>query len=102
MYPNVPIRYVAERDTLVNCNLCGGEPHCVSFCPHSQESKDWGVPELDTPYVYPAEDLVRKFIKPGFKGGADENVSQMRPGDAGYLRDAGWSFDDLSPGHHSV
>ena len=32
-YPNTPIRYDAEREICIKCDLCGGDPLCVKFCP---------------------------------------------------------------------
>jgi Fe-S-cluster-containing hydrogenase component 2 len=34
-YPNSLIRYDAQREICVKCDLCGGEPLCVKFCPES-------------------------------------------------------------------
>ena len=34
-YPNSPIRYDAQREICVKCDLCGGDPLCVKFCPES-------------------------------------------------------------------
>jgi Fe-S-cluster-containing hydrogenase component 2 len=34
-YPNTPIRYDAGRQVCVKCDLCGGDPLCVKYCPES-------------------------------------------------------------------
>ena len=34
-YPNSPIRYDAQREICVKCDLCVGDPLCVKFCPES-------------------------------------------------------------------
>jgi Fe-S-cluster-containing hydrogenase component 2 len=34
-YPNTPIRYDAQNEICVKCDLCGGEPLCVKYCPES-------------------------------------------------------------------
>jgi len=34
-YPNSPIRYDAQREICVKCDLCDGDPLCVKFCPES-------------------------------------------------------------------
>jgi len=34
-YPNSPIKYDAERNIAVKCDLCGGDPLCVKYCPES-------------------------------------------------------------------
>jgi carbon-monoxide dehydrogenase iron sulfur subunit len=34
-YPNTPIRYDAERNITVKCDLCGGDPLCVKYCPEA-------------------------------------------------------------------
>jgi Fe-S-cluster-containing hydrogenase component 2 len=33
MYPNTPIRFDAQRNIAVKCDLCDGDPLCVKFCP---------------------------------------------------------------------
>ena len=33
--PNIPIMYDPERNICVKCDLCGGEPLCVKFCPEA-------------------------------------------------------------------
>ena len=33
IYPNSPIYYDAERNVSFKCDLCGGDPLCVKFCP---------------------------------------------------------------------
>ena len=53
-YPNSPIRYDADRNICVKCDLCDGEPQCVKFCPKSVDL---------TPHLYPVEDRVLKFVK---------------------------------------
>jgi Fe-S-cluster-containing hydrogenase component 2 len=37
-YPNTPIRYDAQREICVKCDLCGGDPLCVKYCPESSLS----------------------------------------------------------------
>ena len=34
-YPNSPIRYNAQTGKSFKCDLCGGEPKCVKYCPLS-------------------------------------------------------------------
>lgn len=34
-YPNTPIRYDASRKICLKCDLCGGNPLCVKFCPEA-------------------------------------------------------------------
>jgi len=34
-YPNSPIRYDAQNEIAVKCDLCGGDPLCVKYCPES-------------------------------------------------------------------
>lgn len=34
-YPNTPIMYDSEREICVKCDLCGGNPLCVKFCPEA-------------------------------------------------------------------
>jgi len=34
-YPNTPIMYDPERNICLKCDLCGGEPLCVKFCPEA-------------------------------------------------------------------
>jgi carbon-monoxide dehydrogenase iron sulfur subunit len=34
-YPDSPIRYDAKRDVYVKCDLCGGDPLCVKYCPEA-------------------------------------------------------------------
>ena len=53
-YPNTPIRYDAQREICVKCDLCGGDPLCVKFCPKSVDI---------TPHLYPEKDRVLKFVK---------------------------------------
>lgn len=33
-YPEGPIQYDSNRQICLKCDLCGGEPQCVKFCPH--------------------------------------------------------------------
>lgn len=53
-YPNTPIRYDAERKICLKCDLCGGDPLCVKFCPKSVDL---------TPHYIPEKDRVLKFVK---------------------------------------
>jgi Fe-S-cluster-containing dehydrogenase component len=53
-YPNTPIRYDASTKKCVKCDLCGGDPLCVKFCPKSVSL---------TPHYYPEKDRVLKFVK---------------------------------------
>ena len=53
-YPNSPIRYDAEREICLKCDLCGGDPQCVKFCPKSVDL---------APHYIPEEDRVLKFVK---------------------------------------
>jgi Fe-S-cluster-containing hydrogenase component 2 len=55
-YPNSPIRYDASRNICVKCDLCGGEPQCVKFCPKSVDL---------SAHLYPPKDRVLKFVKTG-------------------------------------
>lgn len=34
-YPNAPIRYDAEREICLKCDLCDGDPLCVRYCPEA-------------------------------------------------------------------
>jgi anaerobic carbon-monoxide dehydrogenase iron sulfur subunit len=34
-YPNSPIRYDAKRRICIKCDLCGGNPLCVQYCPEA-------------------------------------------------------------------
>ena len=34
-YPNSPIIYDPERNICLKCDLCGGDPLCVKFCPEA-------------------------------------------------------------------
>jgi Fe-S-cluster-containing hydrogenase component 2 len=58
-YPNSPIRYDAERKICLKCDLCGGDPLCVKFCPKSVDLTDIA------PSYIPEEDRVLKFVKYG-------------------------------------
>jgi len=43
-YPNTPIMYDPERNICIKCDLCGGDPLCVKFCPEAALSlvkRDW-------------------------------------------------------------
>jgi Fe-S-cluster-containing hydrogenase component 2 len=53
-YPNSPIRFNAETKKSLKCDLCGGDPQCVKFCPKSVSL---------TPHLYPEKDRVLKFVK---------------------------------------
>jgi Fe-S-cluster-containing hydrogenase component 2 len=35
LHPNSPIYYHAEKKICFKCDLCGGEPLCVKFCPEA-------------------------------------------------------------------
>jgi carbon-monoxide dehydrogenase iron sulfur subunit len=35
LYPNSPIRYDAARKIAIKCDLCGGDPLCIKYCPES-------------------------------------------------------------------
>lgn len=52
-YPNTPIRFNEEEGYCVKCDLCGGEPKCVKFCPMSLSV---------APNVFPVEDHPLRFI----------------------------------------
>jgi Fe-S-cluster-containing hydrogenase component 2 len=56
-YPNSPIRYDPEREICIKCDLCGGEPLCVKFCPKSVDFTDIA------PSYIPEKDRVLKFVK---------------------------------------
>jgi carbon-monoxide dehydrogenase iron sulfur subunit len=34
-YPNTPIRHDSKINVCFKCDLCGGEPLCVKFCPEA-------------------------------------------------------------------
>lgn len=34
-HPNTPIFYDAARKKCLKCDLCGGDPQCVRFCPEA-------------------------------------------------------------------
>lgn len=34
-YPHAPIRYDTNKEVCVKCDLCGGQPLCVKFCPEA-------------------------------------------------------------------
>lgn len=34
-YPNTPIRYDTNRKVCIKCDLCGGDPRCVKYCPEA-------------------------------------------------------------------
>ena len=34
-YPDTPIRYDARRKICLKCDLCGGDPLCVKYCPEA-------------------------------------------------------------------
>jgi Fe-S-cluster-containing hydrogenase component 2 len=53
-YPNTPIRFDAEKNVAIKCDLCGGDPQCVKFCPKSVDL---------APHLYPEEVRVLKFVK---------------------------------------
>ena len=53
-YPNTPIKYDAQNEICVKCDLCGGDPLCVKFCGKSVSL---------TPHLYPEEDHALKFVK---------------------------------------
>jgi Fe-S-cluster-containing dehydrogenase component len=53
-YPNSPIRYDAVAKKCLKCDLCGGDPQCVKFCPKSVSL---------APHLYPEKDRVLKFVK---------------------------------------
>lgn len=53
-YPNTPIRYDPERKVCIKCDLCGGDPQCVKFCPKSVDL---------TPNYIPEEKRALRFVK---------------------------------------
>ena len=53
-YPNSPIRLKASTKKAIKCDLCGGDPQCVKFCPKSVSL---------SPHLYPEKDRVLKFVK---------------------------------------
>ena len=34
-YPNTPIYYDAIKKTCIKCDMCGGDPLCIKFCPEA-------------------------------------------------------------------
>ncbi len=34
-YPNTPICYDDDRNICLKCDLCGGDPLCIKFCPEA-------------------------------------------------------------------
>jgi len=34
-YPNSPIRFDPVRNVAIKCDLCGGQPLCVKYCPEA-------------------------------------------------------------------
>ncbi len=34
-YPNTPIKYDAKREICIKCDLCGGVPLCMKYCPEA-------------------------------------------------------------------
>ncbi len=53
-YPNSAIRLIPATKKAIKCDLCGGDPQCVKFCPKSVAL---------TPHLYPEKDRVLKFVK---------------------------------------
>ena len=56
-YPNSPIRYNEEKHVCIKCDLCGGDPLCVKFCPKSVDLTHI------SPNIIPEEDRVLKFVR---------------------------------------
>ncbi len=53
-YPNSAVRVIPATKKAIKCDLCGGDPQCVKFCPKSVAL---------TPHLYPEKDRVLKFVK---------------------------------------
>lgn len=53
-WPNTPIRFNEEENVCVKCDLCGGEPKCVKFCPMSLTV---------APNVFPVDQHPVRFIR---------------------------------------
>ncbi len=53
-YPNAPIRFVTSKNIVIKCDLCGGDPQCVKFCPMSVSF---------SPSCYPVNEHPLKFVK---------------------------------------
>jgi Fe-S-cluster-containing hydrogenase component 2 len=53
-HPNTPIRFDAEKNVAIKCDLCDGDPQCVKFCPKSVDL---------TPNYIPEEARVLRFVK---------------------------------------
>ena len=53
-YPNAPIWFNEKLGVAFKCDLCGGEPQCVKYCPMSA---NW------SPKVYPEDEHPLRFEK---------------------------------------
>jgi anaerobic carbon-monoxide dehydrogenase iron sulfur subunit len=56
-YPDSPIRFDPDAKKCVKCDLCGGDPLCVKFCPKSVDLT------AIAPSVIPEKDRVMFFVK---------------------------------------
>ncbi|GEM_PF-929728 len=92
MYPNQPIKYNPTTKKVKNCDLCGGDPLCVKFCPQSQDLTKLVTPKgpNGSSYVRPEKNRVRKFIKtPVAANASKEGVRWLSQVDD----DNWWAFD---------
>ena len=54
-YPHAPIFFNEDTGTCHKCDLCGGEPQCVKFCPMSLSLSEHCYPADEHPLTYTAE-----------------------------------------------
>lgn len=54
-YPDAPIYYDEEAGTCFKCDLCGGDPQCLKFCPMSAS---WSE------HVYPLDKHPLRLVQP--------------------------------------
>ena len=50
--PNSPIYYDEETQTCFKCDLCGGDPQCVKFCPMSASFSERAYPADEHPLTF--------------------------------------------------
>lgn len=51
-YPKTPIFYDKEKGVCHKCDLCGGDPQCVKFCPMSLSLSEHCYPADEHPLTY--------------------------------------------------
>ncbi len=51
-WPNSPIYYDEDSQTCFKCDLCGGDPQCLKFCPMSASFSDRAYPVEEHPLAF--------------------------------------------------